>query len=106
MGLLIASATVQSSIAQKKDLEYKIQLIQDAQMALQSSSKDLINAGSDLDPDSPTYKQLQLRKERLNNLEKKLDMELQEYRAKLEMVEGQMQAAKQMESASIKEIYS
>ena len=106
MGLFVASSTRQSLIAEKNELEHKVMLIKEAKMELANSTKDLVNAGSDLDPDSVTVKELNMRKERLNNLERKLDMELAEYQARLEMVNGLMQEAKRKESEAIKDMYS
>lgn len=103
MGLLAASATKQALIAQKHDLEAKILDIQENKRTLSTSSKDLVNAGSDLDPNSPTYKELQVRKERLDQLEKQLDMELTEYQEQLEMINNNMRLCDEQIKEGIKE---
>lgn len=102
MSLVAATITKQSMIAYKNELEYKILLINQAKMGLSESATELMNAGTDMDPESPAIKQLEQRKERLNLLEKKLDLQLSEYKAKLEMVEANLGLAEQMESSAIK----
>lgn len=96
MGIIAATVTQQYLIAYKNDLEYKISLIQQAKLGLADSVKDLLNAGSDLDPENPAVKQLEQRKERLNLLEKKLDMQLAEYQQKLNMVEQNLKSCEGM----------
>lgn len=96
MGIIAATVTQQYLIAYKNDLEYKISLIQQAKLGLADSVKDLLNAGSDLDPENPAVKQLEQRKERLNLLEKKLDMQLAEYQQKLNMVEQNLKSTEGM----------
>lgn len=102
MGLIAATINTQYLIAYKNELEYKITLINQAKMGLSESTSDLLNAGTDLDPENPAVKQLEQRKERLNLLEKKLDMQLEEYETKLKMVEKNLEASKQMAEKSIK----
>jgi len=101
MGLIAATIAKQSMIAYKHDLEYKMMLITQAKMGLSDSTKDLMNVGTDMDPDNPVVKQLEQRKERLNALEKKLDMELAEYKTRLEMAEANLKMAGEMEKSAI-----
>lgn len=106
MGLIAATIAKQSMIAYKHDLEYKIMLITQTKIGLDDSVKDLMNAGTDMDPENPVVKQLEARKKRLNELEKKLDMELAEYKARLEMAEANLQMAEKMEQSAIKSMSS
>lgn len=100
MGLIAGTLTKQYLIAYKNELEYKMTLIRQSKLALVSSQEELLNAGTDMDPENPMVKQLEQRKERLNQLEKKLDMQLDDYEVKLKMIESQIQAAdKQIEGA-------
>jgi len=96
MGLIAATVNKQYLIAYRNELEYKMTLIRQAKMGLSDSTSDLLNAGTDLDPENPAVKQLEQRRERLNALEKKLDMQLEEYQTKLKMVESNIQASDQM----------
>lgn len=104
MGLIAATITKQSMIAYKNELEYKVLLITQAKMGLEDSVKDLMNVGTDMDPENPVVKELEQRKERLNKLEGKLDLELSEYKAKLEMAEANLKAAESMEKSAIQEM--
>ena len=76
------------------DLEYKINLINETKLNLTNSMTELVNVGSDLDPSNPMVKQLQARKEKLHQLEKKLDMQLQLYQTQLQLVQQNMGALK------------
>lgn len=102
MGLIAASITKQQLMAYQNELEYKMTLIRQAKLGLQSSSEDLLNAGTDMDPESPMMKQLEQRKERLNLLEKKLDDQLNEYDIKLKMIEKNIEACDEQIKSSIK----
>jgi len=102
MGLITGTLTKQYLIAYQNDLEYKISLIRQAKMELSDSANDLLTVGTDLDPENPVVKQLEQRKQRLNLLEKKLDMQLEEYETKLKMVQANMQGADAQIDGAIK----
>lgn len=100
MGLIAATVNKQYLIAYKNELEYKMSLIRQSKMSLEATTSDLLNAGTDMDPENPAVKQLEQRRERLNLLEKKLDMQMEEYETKLKMVESNIGACdKQIEGA-------
>jgi capsule polysaccharide export protein KpsE/RkpR len=102
MGLIAATINKQYLIAYKNELEYKMSLISQAKMGLSDSVTDLMNAGTDMDPENPAVKQLEQRRERLNLLEKKLDMQMDEYQTKLKMIEKNIEACDKMIEGSIK----
>lgn len=102
MGLIAATVNTQYLIAYQNELEYKISLINQSKIGLQDTTSELMNAGTDLDPNNPAIKQLEKRRERLNSLEKKLEMQLQEYQTKLEIVKKNLEKSKEMEKESIK----
>lgn len=106
MGLLIASLRKTYLIAYKNELEYKIQLITQAKIALTQSANDLLNVGTDMNPDDPVVKQLEQRKERLNLLEKKLDMQMDDYKAKLDMVEQELKSCDGMFKSNLESSFS
>lgn len=106
MGLISAAIRKQYLIAYRHDLEYKIQLIVQAKMALSSTVTDLLHTGTDLDPENPIVKQLEQRKERLNLLEKKLDMEMNTYQARLKAVETELESCSAMIDNNIKSSFS
>ena len=78
------------------DLEFKEQLVAEAKMNLSKTCTDLLNVGTDLDSDDPMVKKLEARKERLNQMEKKLDMQMQQYQNKLKMIDTEYQSCDQM----------
>jgi hypothetical protein len=102
MGLIAASVTKQYLIAYRNELEYKMTLIRQAKLGLSQSVTELLNVGTDMDPESPMVKQLEQRKERLNLLEKKLEMQLDEYEVQLKMVESDIKHCDQQISSAIK----
>lgn len=102
MGLLSASIRKQYLIAYKNELEFKLQTISQAKMGLSQSVSDLLNVGTDLDPESAVVKQLEQRKARLNLLEKKLDLQMNEYQEKLKMVEKEMESCDAMFESNLK----
>ena len=65
-------------------------------MNLSKTCTDLLNVGTDLDSDDPMVKKLEARKERLNQMEKKLDMQMQQYQNKLKMIDTEYQSCDQM----------
>lgn len=102
MSLVAATVTKHQLLAYQNELEYKMTLIRQSKMSLSESATELINSGADLDPDSPAMKQLEQRKARLNQLEKKLDEQLEEYETKLKMIEKNIQACDKQIDSSIK----
>ena len=95
MGLISATIRMMYLNSQRLDLEYKCQLITQAKTNLSDSVKDLMQPGSDTDPDSPVVKQLEARKEKLYLLEKQLDQKMTEYNNRLKMIDAEMQSVQQ-----------
>ena len=106
MGLISASIRKQYLLAYRNELEFKMQLISQSKMGLSQSVSDLLNAGTDLDPENPVVKQLEQRKAKLNLLEKKLDMQMNEYQEKLKMVEKEMESCDAMFDSNMKTAFS
>lgn len=106
MGYAVATIRLMYLNAQRLDLEYKLQLIADAKMNLSRTVTDLMNVGTDLDPDSPVVKKLEQRKERLYLLEKKLDMQMEQYKLRLKAIEAEEQSCRQMIDNNVKRSFS
>ena len=102
MGLIAASIRKRYLIAYKNELEYKMQLVTQAKMQLSSAANDLVHEGSDLDQENPVVKELEARKSRLNLLEKKLDLEMNEYQEKLKMIDINLQSCDAMFESGLK----
>lgn len=102
MGMATAQMRLMYLNAYRLDLEYKIQLITESKMNLSRTVTDLLNVGTDLDSDDPVVKKLEARKERLNIMEKKLDMQMQQYQQKLQMIDTEMESCKKLVEKNIK----
>ena len=96
MGMATSQLRLMYFNAYRLDLEYKIQLITEAKMNLSKTCTDLLNVGTDLDADDPMVKKLEARKERLNVMEKKLDMQMQQYQNKLKMIDTEYSSCENM----------
>lgn len=106
MGYSIAAMESMSLNAERLDLEYKLQLISDAKMNLSRTISDLLQVGTDLEPDSPVVKKLEQRKERLHLLEKKLDMQMEQYRQRLKAIEISARSCEQMMQKNLEKTFS
>ena len=107
MGLINSTIRVAMLTSQKLDLEYKIMLVTQAQMNLSQSVSDLMQVGTDYtDPDSPVVKQLKQREARLQQLEKRLQMQQAQYQTRLQMIETEIESAKKMRDQSIKNAFT
>lgn len=105
MGLITSTIRLIYLNNYRHDLEYKSQLISTAKLGLSNTINDLLNAGSDLDPDSPEVKALEKRKERLYLVEKRLDEQMQRYQTQLKMVEAEYQSVQQQIDKNIQFSY-
>jgi len=105
MGLVTSTIRLIYLNGYRLDLEYKMQLISVAKLNLSKSVNDLLNAGSDLEPDSPEMKALEKRKERLYMVEKQLDEQLQRYQVQLKMVEAEYESVQKQIDKNIQYAY-
>lgn len=106
MGLIASSFRMMYLSAYKITLESKIQWITSAKMELVASSDEIMALGNDLDPENPAIKQLEARRDKLVVLEKKLDLQMQEYQNRLKMVDAELQSAQGAVDAAIKSSFS
>lgn len=106
MGLITSSFRMMYLTAYQISLESKIQWIASAKMELVASSDEILALGNDLDPENPAVKQMEARREKLTALEKKLDLQMQEYQNRLKMVETELQSAKGAVDKSIERSFS
>lgn len=106
MGLLTSQIRLMYLQQQRLDLEYKIQLVTQSKMSLSQSVSDLMQVGNDFDPESPTTKLLQQRQAKLKVMEQKLDMQMEEYKHRLQMIETEYGSCKDMMQKNIQESFS
>ena len=106
MGLIASSYRMMYLTAYKMSLESKIQWITSAKMELVANSDEIMALGNDLDPENPAVKQLEARRDKLTLLEKKLDLQMQEYQNRLNMVNSELQSAQGAVDSSIQKSFS
>lgn len=106
MGLITASYRMMYLTAYKFSLESKIQWIATAKMELVASSDEILALGNDLDPENPAVKQLEARRDKLSVLEKRLDIQMQEYQSRLKMVDAELQSCQSAVDSAIKTSFS
>lgn len=94
MGLIASSFRMMYLTAYQISLESKIQWISSAKMELVASADEILALGNDLDPENPAVKQMEYRREKLTALEKKLDLQMQEYQSRLKMVQAELDSTK------------
>ncbi|MDR1327951.1 MAG: hypothetical protein LBJ74_06050 [Heliobacteriaceae bacterium] len=96
MGLITATIRLGYLSQSALDLEYKIQLITQTMMTLSQSNSDLMQVGTDYDPDSPVSKMLAQRMAKLKVLEQKLEAQKAQYMIRLKMIETEKQGCLEM----------
>lgn len=102
MGLINATIRVRMLTSQKLDLEYKILSITQAQASLSQSVSDLTQVGNDYtDPDSPIVKMLNQRQAKLQQLEKRLQLQMAQYQTRLKMIDAELDSARNMRDNAI-----
>ena len=106
MGLITSSYRMMYLTAYKLTLEQKIQWIATAKMELVASSDEILALGNDLDPENPAVKQLEARRDKLAVLEKRLDIQMQEYQTRLQMVETEYQSCQKAVQSAIQSSFS
>lgn len=104
MGLF--SGTIQLAALQQRelDLEYRIQSLQSESSRITESAINLVKIGDALDPESPEYKKIQQRREKLHLLEKKIAQDILRYQTLLKLVETQKDTAQKMVDSGIKRL--
>ena len=106
MGLITSTYRMMYLTAYKLSLETKVQWIATAKMELVASSDEIMGLGNDLDPDNPAVKQLEARRDKLTVLEKRLDLQMQEYQNRLKMVDTELQSCQGAIDNAIKSSFS
>ena len=77
----------------KNDLSYKIMLITEAKMDMAKSITNLMDVGTDLDPENPIIKDMKARRDKLEQMDKALEAKLVVYKSKLEAVNNEINEA-------------
>ena len=106
MGLITSTYRMMYLTAYRLTLEQKMQWIAAAKMELMASSDEILALGNDLDPENPAVKQLEGRRDKLAVLEKRLDMQMQEYQVRLQAVDAELKYCEQAVRSSIERSFS
>ena len=106
MGLITSSFRMMYLTAYQLTLETKIQWISTAKLELTTSASEIMSLGNDLEPDNPAIKQLEARRDKLAVLEKKLDLQMQEYQNRLQMVNKELESCRSAVSSAIDRSFS
>ena len=106
MGLITSSFRMMYLTAYQLTLETKIQWISTAKLELTTSASEIMSLGNDLEPDNPAIKQLEARRDKLAVLEKKLDLQMQEYQNRLQMVNKERESCRTAVSSAIDRSFS
>jgi DNA repair ATPase RecN len=106
MGLITSTFRTMYLTAYRLTLESKIQWIATAKMELVASSDEILALGNDLDPENPAVKQLEARRDKLTVLEKRLDLQMQEYQNRIKMVDAELQSCQGAVDSAIQRSFS
>ena len=106
MGLISSTYRMMYLTAYQYSLESKIQWISTAKMELVASAGEVMALGNDLEPDNPAVKQLEARRDKLNLLEKRLDLQMQEYQSRLQMVNKELDSCRDAVDKAIDRSFS
>lgn len=106
MGLITSTFRMMYLTAYQLTLETKIQWISTAKMELCASEDEILSLGNDLDPDNPAVKQLEARRNKLAVLEKRLDVQMQSYQTRLQMVQKELESCKGAINSAIDRSFS
>lgn len=106
MGLIASTYRMMYLTAYQFTLQNKIQWISTAKMELLASGEEIMALGNDLEPDNPAVKQMEARRDRLTALEKKLDMQMQDYQLRLQAVDAELKSCKDFVNSAIESSFS
>jgi len=106
MGIFLSQMRMAEIIKYRSDLEYQIHLINATKLDLSSQVNAMVGLEAEMDADSPEKKALEKKKERLMQVEKSLDLQLQRYQSQLEMINQEEQGVKQQLQTSIQRSFA
>ena len=95
----------QMAIAMLHDTDNHLVRLAQIKSSLGAGLGDTLQAMSNLDPDSPEFKILQAKRQKLAAYEKKIDGEIQMYQNRRQKIEGQLNNAGRMIHGNIQRAY-
>lgn len=106
MGLISSTYRMMYLTAYQLTLESKLQWISTAKLELTASADEILALGNDLDPENPAVKQMEARRQKLTQLEKRLDLQIQEYQNRLQMVTKEIESCQGSVQKAIERSFS
>ena len=107
MGFLVAFSRKMYLTSYVHNLQVKLNDITTEKLNLTDSISKLTSDISDIgDTDSPAVKQLEARKEKLENIDKQLDMRMKKIQTQLDAANTELQSADQMLQQTIQQSFS
>jgi len=101
MGLFSGIIRLQMLKSTQLDLEYKMQGLQQTKMQIATQCSELVTIGTDLDPESPEFRHIEDRKQKLQLMEKKIDAEIARHQTILKIAEAEMDSVHKVIDKSI-----
>ncbi|MGD9581121.1 MAG: hypothetical protein AB7V50_07090 [Vampirovibrionia bacterium] len=96
MGLAASQARFLLLTARKSDVELQGQMINQQRMSIANAVGNLFNASSNLDPDSAESKQMQLRIESLQQVDKALELQLRRVDTQQQAIQTEISAVQKV----------
>ena len=106
MGLATSQIRLEFLTLYRDDLEFKMQLITQTKLQLSAGETAIMNAGTDLDPDSPEMKYLNQRCAKLQQIEKQLDASMEKYKSQLQAVDTELESARKVVDKDIERSFN
>ena len=106
MGIATAQFRLSYLLLFKSDLEEKMSQITQTKLGLTSTSSELMNLGTELEPESPELKLLMQRKDRLKFIEDQLTNQMEIYKTQLQAIEAEVQSVESLKNSEIKRAFS
>lgn len=96
----------QMAIAMLHDIDNHLVRLSQLKSSLMNGMGDYLGAMANLDPESPEFKVLQAKRQKLAAYEKKIDAEIQQYQNRRQKVEAQLNNASKIVNNNIQRFYS
>ena len=96
MGFVMSSIRLLYLTQLKNDLEHKLMLHTEAKLDLSREITDLTGVGTKLTPDNPMVQGMKVKRDKLKLVEQEMDKELEELKMKLQAVNTEIHAAREL----------
>jgi hypothetical protein len=101
MGFAASSGRLMMLLSRKSDIEFQVQLIQQARMRIQNVMDRLMLSFNTLDPNDPMVRQSEVLLQRIQLQDKRMEMVAQRLTTQHEAISTEVQAVKKVISKNI-----